>query len=110
MRGWIIERLLKSKNPKELDEEISEIDMPFRELIKSIRSKLPDLIAQAWSDLLDFLEITDEAIQEILKEYDCANTPTVMRAKYSILKAYSYESPLYKAINRANEYQDKKAI
>ena len=29
MRGWVINRLLKSKNPKELDEEISEIDMPF---------------------------------------------------------------------------------
>ena len=41
---------------------------------------------------------------------NCVNTPAVTRAKQSILKAYSYESPLYKAINRANEYQDKKAI
>ncbi len=75
-----------------------------------MRARLPDLIAQAWSDLLDFLEITDEAIQEILKPFGGTETPAVLRAKHSILKAYSYESPLYKAINRANEYQDKKAI
>jgi len=29
MRGWVIKHMLKAKNPKELDEEISKIDMPF---------------------------------------------------------------------------------
>ena len=33
-----------------------------------------------------------------------------MSACRSILKAYSYESPLYKAINDANTYHDEKAI
>ena len=60
--------------------------------------------------MLDFLEITDEAIQEILKGRKRKDTKYVVRAMRSILKAYSYESPLYKAINDANTYQDRKAI
>ena len=60
--------------------------------------------------MLDFLEITDEAIQEILKGRKRKDTKYVVRAMRSILKAYSYESPLYKAINYANTYQDRKAI
>ena len=60
--------------------------------------------------MLDFLEITDEAIQEIFKFEKRNDTPSVVRAMRSILKAYSYESPLYKAINDANTYHDRKAI
>ena len=71
----------------------------------------------AWKFLLEFHRISDQDIKEIIVYKDEEeklnyekNTPSSDDARRAILKIYSYESPLYKAVNRANQCQDESAI
>ena len=61
----------------------------------------------AWKFLLEFHRISDQDIKMIL---DCKHDDESDDARRAILKIYSYESPLYKAVNRANQCQDESAI
>ena len=62
----------------------------------------------AWKFLLEFHRISDQDIKMILG-YDKHDRKSD-DARRAILKIYSYESPLYKAVNRANQCQDESAI
>ena len=70
----------------------------------------------AWKFLLEFHRISDQDIKEILNTDEQGNrrrpihTESSDDARRAILKIYSYESPLYKAVNRANMCQDRSAI
>ena len=69
----------------------------------------------AWKFLLEFHRISDQDIKEILNydewgEPDPIHTESSDDARRAILKIYSYETPLYSAINRANNYHDESAI
>ena len=62
---------------------------------------------KAWKFLLEFHRISDQDIKMILdRDHDDSSDD----ARRAILKIYSYESPLYKAVNRANQCQDESAI
>ena len=72
---------------------------------------------KAWKFLLEFHRISDQDIKEIISYKDeegktnkPEHTPSSDDARRAILKIYSYESPLYKAVNRANQCQDESAI
>ena len=61
----------------------------------------------SWKFLLEFHRISDQDIKMILdRDHDDSSDD----ARRAILKIYSYESPLYKAVNRANQCQDESAI
>jgi len=60
-----------------------------------------DLHANAWEAFPEWEKITDEAIQEIL-EYD-KHSDSSDAARSAILRLYSYETPLYGALNEANQ-------
>ena len=81
---------------------------------------------EAWKFLLEFHRISDQDIKEILAFDKDGNRTTVKfistqepkpvhtdssdDARRAILKIYSYETPLYSALNRANSCQDQSAI
>ena len=81
---------------------------------------------EAWKFLLEFHRITDEDIKIIMNnsldeddQLDEDDFPAEVwkkmvesadDARRAILKIYSYESPLYKAVNRANMWRDRSAI
>ena len=57
--------------------------------------------------------ITDKAIREIIHrdQYDRPiHSPESDAARSAILKLYSYETPLYGALNQANQWQDKDKV
>ena len=58
--------------------------------------------------------ITDKAIREIVHiEYGSSrpiHSPESDAARSAILKLYSYETPLYGALNQANQWQDKDKV
>ena len=68
-------------------------------------------------NLIDFHEISDLDIWEILLKTD-SNGKNVLpihsessdAARRAILKLYTYESPLYKAVNYAAQCKDERAI
>jgi len=62
---------------------------------------------EAWKFLLEFHRISDQDIMMII---NCINDPSSDDARRAILKIYSYETPLYSALNRANSCQDRSAI
>ena len=62
---------------------------------------------KAWEDFPEWKKITDDDIKKILDNY---NTRSSDEARGAILKLYSYETPLYDTVNKANQYQDKRAI
>ena len=71
----------------------------------------------AWKFLLEFHRISDQDIKEITGYYDergkenyPKNTPSSDDARRAILKIYSYETSVYKAVNQANKCQDESAI
>ena len=66
-----------------------------------------DMQANAWEAFPEWDKITDEAIKEILNN---RNSPTSDEARSAILRLYSYETPLYSALNKANQFKDKRAI
>ena len=61
----------------------------------------------AWKFLLEFHRISDQDIKDILCWDHSLSSDDARRA---ILKIYSYETPLYSAINRANHNNDESAI
>ena len=72
---------------------------------------------EAWKFLLDFHRISDQDIKEITgykdENYKWINKKHTNRsddARRAILKIYSYETSLYKALNQANSCQDRSAI
>ena len=70
---------------------------------------------EAWKFLLEFHRISDQDIKEIMTEkvdgkWGSIHTESSDDARRAILKIYSYETPLYSALNRANSCQDRSAI
>ena len=72
---------------------------------------------EAWKFLLEFHRISDQDIKEIIKYkdedgkwIDYKHSDSSDDARRAILKIYSYETPLYSALNRANSCQDRSAI
>ena len=71
----------------------------------------------SWKFLLEFHRISDQDIKEIIdykdeggKWNDPEHTPSSDDARRAILKIYSYETSVYKAVNQANKCQDESAI
>ena len=54
------------------------------------------------------MDITDQDIKEILDEDDELESSD--HARREIIKLWSQETPLYSAVNRANQFQDQRAI
>ena len=66
---------------------------------------------KAWEDFPEWKKITDDDIKEILGHCDGSrHSNSSDEARGAILKLYSYETPLYEVLNKANQYQDKRAI
>ena len=69
---------------------------------------------KAWADFPEWKKITDDDIKEIIGTgryvRGAKNSPSSDEARGAILKLYSYETPLYDTVNKANQYQDKRAI
>ena len=69
---------------------------------------------KAWADFPEWKKITDDDIKEIIGTgryvRGAKNSPSSDEARGAILKLYSYETPLYDAVNKANQCQDKRAI
>merc|ERR1711981_982796 len=61
----------------------------------------------AWEDFPELKALTDQDIKDILNNKD---TPSSDAARKAILRIYSYETPLYSALNNANQCQDQGAI
>ena len=93
-------------DPKRME----ELDAFFKNFIQ--------LKTKAWEDFPEWSQITDEAIKEILKRSKInealinllEHSPASDAARSAILKLYSYETPLYGALNRANQCQDRTKI
>ena len=66
---------------------------------------------KAWADFPEWKKITDDDIKEIIETTMSTNhSNSSDEARGAILKLYSYETPLYDTVNKANQYQDKRAI
>ena len=79
---------------------------------KQIHKARADLVKsdmEAWKFLLEFHRISDQDIKEIIESHP-VHTDSSDDARRAILKIYSYEPPLYSALNRANSCQDRSAI
>ena len=59
-----------------------------------------DMQIKAWEAFPEWEKITDEAIVEIINR---ENSPASDAARSAILRLYSYETPLYGALNEANQ-------
>ena len=76
------------------------------------RAKFTANLMHTWADLISWLNITDQDIHEILLKGDqddksyADHSKSSDAARRAILKLYSYESPLYKATNLANQTRD----
>ena len=95
-----------------------------QEQIHQARADLVKSDMEAWKFLLEFHRISDQDIKHILglatvtkkyyggEEYEehIYHTDSSDDARRAILKIYSYETPLYSALNRANSCQDRSAI
>ena len=90
-----------------------------KEELKKARSELVQSDMEAWKFLLEFHRISDQDIKEIVdrnrinewgKWVSDDHTASSDDARRAILKIYSYETPLYSALNRANQWQDESAI
>jgi len=76
----------------------------------------------AWEDFPEWEKISDEDIKEIIRwKYldwtilqtlysDPKHSESSDAARKAILRIYSYETPLYGALNRANQCHDQRAI
>ena len=80
----------------------------LKELTESYMKKYVQQSMTAWEDFPEWEKISDEDIKEIA--CDWKNTPSSDAARKAILRIYSYETPLYSALNRANQCQDRGAI
>ena len=79
----------------------------LKELTESYMKKYVHRQMTAWEDFPEWKKISDEDIKDIL---DQKNTPSSDAARKAILRIYSYETPLYSALNNANQCQDQRAI
>ena len=71
----------------------------------------------AWEDFPEWEKISDEDIKEIIvwkygdgELHMKKNSKSSDAARKAILRIYSYETPLYGALNRANQCHDQRAI
>ena len=71
----------------------------------------------AWEDFPEWEKISDEDIKEIAggwdeegKKHYIKHSESSDAARKAILRIYSYETPLYTALNHANQCQDQRAI
>ena len=71
----------------------------------------------AWEDFPEWEKISDEDIKEIIEWKDekgkyqrSKHSESSDAARKAILRIYSYETPLYGALNRANQCHDQRAI
>ena len=70
----------------------------------------------AWEDFPEWEKISDEDIKEIIQWEDKGkvhfpkHSESSDAARKAILRIYSYETPLYGALNRANQCHDQRAI
>ena len=113
---WAKRQIDETMNKREIKDEIakwSESDeVNHQKKLKSITDK----VEQAWRDIVGLKKITDQDIQEILGEkdkwgdYKGKHSKSSDEARQNILKLYSYETNLYKAINKANAKKDEEAI
>ena len=86
----------------------------MKELTNSYMKKYVQQSMTAWEDFPEWEKISDEDIKEIINYYHNFQGPEHSEssdaARKAILRIYSYETPLYGALNRANQYQDQRAI
>ena len=87
--------LLKKLSP----EKMKEVEQSYKAMIERQ--------VKAWEDFPEWKKITDDDIKEIIHH---KHSPSSDEARGAILKLYSYETPLYDTVNKANQYQDKRAI
>ena len=79
--------------------------------------KYVDKFKRAWEDFPEWEKISDEDIKKIIEysdeegEWHCGvHSESSDAARKAILRIYSYETPLYGALNRANQCHDQRAI
>ena len=107
---WAKRQIDETMNKREIKDEIAKWsesdDVNHQKKLKSISDK----VEQAWRDIVGLKKITDQDIQEILESYFGDHSKSSDEARQNILKLYSYETNLYKAINKANAKKDEEAI
>ena len=79
--------------------------------------KYVDMTMTAWEDFPEWEKISDEDIKEIIgwkdergNFHNPKHSESSDAARKAILRIYSYETPLYGALNRANQFHDQRAI
>jgi len=93
----------------------------LKELTESYMKKYVHRQMTAWEDFPEWEKISDEDIKEIIhwtsekcfggtEWHEKKNSESSDAARKAILRIYSYETPLYSALNRANQCQDRGAI
>ena len=89
----------------------------LKELTESYMKKYVHRQMTAWEDFPEWKKISDEDIKEIIywtdengEEHEPKNSKSSDAARKAILRIYSYETPLYSALNNANQCQDQRAI
>jgi len=76
-----------------------------------LRSELITNQQGAWKIIFDFSKITDKDIDLILTtDYDVDLPKSTNEAMKAIVKMYTYETGLYRALNNASCYHDKSKI
>ena len=80
-------------------EKLKEIELSHMKMIEKQMA--------TWEAFPEWKKITDEAIRYILMRWDSKASD---EARSAILRLYSYETPLYGALNKANQRTDKRAI
>ena len=63
---------------------------------------------KAWDDLIDAMDITDQDIKEIYQYHNQSESSDA--ARRNILYLWTLETPLYGAVNKANQYHDETCI
>ena len=89
----------------------------MQELTNSYMKKYVHMTMTAWEDFPEWEKISDEDIKEIIywrdgggKLHYSRHSESSDAARKAILRIYSYETPLYGALNRANQCSDQRAI
>ena len=89
----------------------------MQELTNSYMKKYVHMTMTAWEDFPEWEKISDEDIKEMIfwkdeggKRHRIKHSESSDAARKAILRIYSYETPLYGALNRANQCQDQRAI
>ena len=76
-----------------------------------MRSELNKKQQEAWKIIFDFSKLTDKDIDLILTSKRGVDLPkSTNEAMKAIVKMYTYETGLYRALNNASCYHDKSKI